>query len=672
MRARFVHGQWPVVSIDPPTTRREPAYHTVRFEGGVRDTGFGLTLFEADYLLKKVGQGNVPTGVAAVPSEWALWLKQAQTQYASTEVNIGGRVWFFPILGATPVRENVAAYSGLKVGVFYEVLSATIDGRRVEDLTEIKSPTGEQFVTLVREHYDELAAMHPSWRRIKQLNELVALSRAIEVMDPRPDLSWWLESYPVARVGTPREARELSRSQTFNRGHYTQTISTEGGVELRAMALRLEAGDVSALADAALSTRSAPDALTWGFVVDDWVIAIPPDLDITKGAEVTPQFIYAQFLTRQGKYELAVQRLDKILEMEPNYLDALVMKGTLLSDYLDRQREAIKCFKAVLKKVPDSVDALVGRGWARAKTDNFFKAMDDFDKALQINPKLADALAYRGLCHEQFGEYDKAIADLTEATRLTPTQAVIYVWRGNTYRAMADLGLAPPDDAPVAPPAPDLPPPAPPDPVSVAPVDAPAPPMAAELEAPASEQSPAMEDLYEKALADFNEALRRDSSLAFAHACRGDLYRSQGQLDKALADLSEAIRLDSTGDLSYYATRASVYADLGKHAHAVADYSAILDRDPNQTEVRWERSEVYRKLRKFDKALADCQKLNLLLLVEVNTDTATLKRKEGAVGTVSRGDELQVKDVNGNWLWVEAILDNGDVVRGWIDQKQVN
>ena len=154
-------------------------------------------------------------------------------------------------------RDNVAAYKGLKVGVFSEVLAAKIDGQSVRDLTQLKKHAHERHVAMVRQHFDELAAMHPPFRRIEQLNELVALSRAVEVMDRRPDLSWWLEKYSVRPVATPQRAKELSRSQeiTTGGGYYTQTVTSSGGIELRAMALRLEAGDVSALADAALTAR---------------------------------------------------------------------------------------------------------------------------------------------------------------------------------------------------------------------------------------------------------------------------------------------------------------------------------------------------------------------------------------------------------------------------------
>jgi len=48
---------------------------------------------------------------------------------------------------------------------------------------------------------------------------------------------------------------------------------------------------------------------------------------------------------------------------------------------------------------------------------------------------------------------------------------------------------------------------------------------------------------YERALSDFNEALRLDPSSADAHIFRGDVYLNKGDDDRALSDYNEALRL---------------------------------------------------------------------------------------------------------------------------------
>jgi tetratricopeptide (TPR) repeat protein len=53
------------------------------------------------------------------------------------------------------------------------------------------------------------------------------------------------------------------------------------------------------------------------------------------------------------------------------------------------------------------------------------------------------------------------------------------------------------------------------------------------------------------AIRDYDEALRRDPSLAEAYAGRGGAHQAQGAHDKAIQDLDEALRLDSTDTASY-------------------------------------------------------------------------------------------------------------------------
>ena len=67
----------------------------------------------------------------------------------------------------------------------------------------------------------------------------------------------------------------------------------------------------------------------------------------------------------------------------------------------------------------------------------------------------------------------------------------------------------------------------------------------------------------DKALADFDAAIRLDPQPARAHANRGSIWGRRGEIDKALSDLNEAIRLDPSRSQPYtdrgaaWATRAS-------------------------------------------------------------------------------------------------------------------
>jgi tetratricopeptide (TPR) repeat protein len=56
---------------------------------------------------------------------------------------------------------------------------------------------------------------------------------------------------------------------------------------------------------------------------------------------------------------------------------------------------------------------------------------------------------------------------------------------------------------------------------------------------------------YDRALADFNEAIRLDPKSARAFGNRGVLYVHKGDYNKALADFNEAIRLDPNNALAF-------------------------------------------------------------------------------------------------------------------------
>ncbi|MEU6239194.1 tetratricopeptide repeat protein [Kitasatospora sp. NPDC047058] len=88
----------------------------------------------------------------------------------------------------------------------------------------------------------------------------------------------------------------------------------------------------------------------------------------------------------------------------------------------------------------------------------------------------------------------------------------------------------------------------------------------------------------------------------------------QGRLEEALTLLDACIaRLDETLEdhehtlhrsvLRY--NRAQVYAGLGRHTEAVADYTAVIECDPNYAEYHFDRGMLWRDLGRPEQALAD-------------------------------------------------------------------
>jgi tetratricopeptide (TPR) repeat protein len=81
---------------------------------------------------------------------------------------------------------------------------------------------------------------------------------------------------------------------------------------------------------------------------------------------------------------------------------------------------------------------------------------------------------------------------------------------------------------------------------------------------------------YDKAVADFTEAIRLDAQFAEAYSNRGGAYVNTGEYGKAIADSSTAIRLDPTLAAAY-SNRGLVYRLKGDQAKADADFAKVKE-----------------------------------------------------------------------------------------------
>jgi tetratricopeptide (TPR) repeat protein len=84
----------------------------------------------------------------------------------------------------------------------------------------------------------------------------------------------------------------------------------------------------------------------------------------------------------------------------------------------------------------------------------------------------------------------------------------------------------------------------------------------------------------DRALADYDQAIRTMPDFALAYASRGFVYLfARRQLDRALADFSEAIRLDAASANAFY-FRGVVWSDKGDWDRAIADFDQAIRLRP--------------------------------------------------------------------------------------------
>jgi tetratricopeptide (TPR) repeat protein len=114
---------------------------------------------------------------------------------------------------------------------------------------------------------------------------------------------------------------------------------------------------------------------------------------------------------------------------------------------------------------------------------------------------------------------------------------------------------------------------------------------------------------YDKAIADYTEAIRLDPKLKEAYEKRAALYKEhKGDYGKAIADYTEVIRLDPD-DMKYF-NRAEAYEHKGDHDKAIADYTEAIrlgQKDGLDAGLFYNfRARAYAKKGEHDKAIADC------------------------------------------------------------------
>lgn len=84
---------------------------------------------------------------------------------------------------------------------------------------------------------------------------------------------------------------------------------------------------------------------------------------------------------------------------------------------------------------------------------------------------------------------------------------------------------------------------------------------------------------FDKAIADYTEAIRRDATQGEAFNNRAWTYYQAGRADKALPDADTAVRL-LAGEAYVWDTRAHIHAKLGNREAAIRDFRAALKIDP--------------------------------------------------------------------------------------------
>ncbi|CAO5021163.1 UDP-N-acetylglucosamine--peptide N-acetylglucosaminyltransferase SPINDLY [Microcystis aeruginosa] len=244
-------------------------------------------------------------------------------------------------------------------------------------------------------------------------------------------------------------------------------------------------------------------------------------------------------------YEQALTVINQAISLVPNNPNSYNEKYAVLSR-LKRYDEGLVAITQAIALAPRA-GWYVNRGILYRRQQKYKLALDDYNKAIELNPNFAMAYNNRGNIYSDQKKYDLALSDYDKAIEINPNYAEAYVNRGVLYR---------------------------------------------------------LQEKYELALADYDKAIELNPNDAVAYYNRGNLYKNLQKYDLALSDYSKAIDINPNYAEAYN-NRGVLYRLQEKYELALADYDKAIDINHDLAEAYFGRGILYYHQKKYELALAD-------------------------------------------------------------------
>jgi tetratricopeptide (TPR) repeat protein len=176
---------------------------------------------------------------------------------------------------------------------------------------------------------------------------------------------------------------------------------------------------------------------------------------------------------------------------------------------------------------------------------------------------------------------------------------------------------------------------------------------------------------YDRAIADFNEAIRLAPNYPAAYNNRGYAWNGKKEYDRAIADFNQAITLDSNNAQAYN-NRGYAWNAKKEFDKAIADFDRAIAIDPNYAHAYSNRGDAWNGKQRYDRAIADFKQAirldpkylspyNSLAWIQATCPDARFRDGRKAYENASRAYQLS----GGNDAWyidtlAAAYAENGD------------
>ena len=149
------------------------------------------------------------------------------------------------------------------------------------------------------------------------------------------------------------------------------------------------------------------------------------------------KFTLAVQSQQKGNFEVAKNLYNKILEVEPNFIDAQNNLGNVFKE-LGENQKAISCYEKAIEIDPTFLSAHNNLGVLFNKLEEKQKAISCYEKAIEIDPTFLSAHYNLGNIFKELGENQKAISCYEKAIEIDPNILDPYNNLGNVFKELGE------------------------------------------------------------------------------------------------------------------------------------------------------------------------------------------------------------------------------------------
>jgi tetratricopeptide (TPR) repeat protein len=172
-----------------------------------------------------------------------------------------------------------------------------------------------------------------------------------------------------------------------------------------------------------------------------WVIKGGGGNEAARLSEVLGHFNQGVHFYNQRETSKAIQAYQKVLEIDPTYVEAHNNLGLLYQE-MGHWEEARKSYQMALVIKPDYEKGLNNLGilcYLQAQDE---ESMDAFQKVLAVNPQNVEGHINLGVLFKKRGQLDQAAESFQRALALNPLRGEIHYNLGLVYEQAQKIGLA--------------------------------------------------------------------------------------------------------------------------------------------------------------------------------------------------------------------------------------